>query len=275
MKISNDVMKNSNDAKQFHLDMLGRYGLISVYKQMIVTLVLLVLVSVPSAGIGILASAATAVASAVLFHHSICRIRKEKHVSYDSVVISGLFIGLILAPNNLFAIIIASFAAVASKSIKSNGRHVFNPAMAGIFAATVLTPSFDSWAGASQVVPVLILGSLVAQKFRRLHLVIPFVVTYLSLSAAYRFASSLQPIYIEALGGILYFFAFLMLIEPRTTPATKNARTVYGIASAAIVFVLALIVPQYAMTGGLLLSNLFVQPIEKIINNGKAKTTSI
>ncbi len=268
------LMGRYESGPNFYKAILGKYKLISIYKQMIITLSLLVLISAPSAGIGILASAATAVASAVLFHHIVCRIRKEKLVSYDSVIISGLFIGLILAPNNLFAAVFASFAAVVSKSVKFNDRRVFNPAMAGIFAATTLTPSFDSWAGASQAVPVLILGLLIAQKFRRFHLAIPFIVAYLSLSSAYRLASSLHPAYLEASGGIIYFFAFFMLVEPRTTPAAKNARIAYGVVSAMVIFALTLAVPQYAMTGGLLLSNLLVQPIERIIKGDKTGTAS-
>ncbi len=258
----------------FYKTILEKYKLINIYRQMIITLSILVVIGALSAGTGIIANAATAVASAVLFHHIVCGIRKEKFVSYDSVIISGLFIGLILAPNNLFAAVLASLAAVASKSIKFNGRRVFNPAMAGIFAAITLTPSFDSWAGASQVVPVLILGSLVAQKFKRFHLAVPFIVAYLSLSSAYRFASSLHPVYSEALSGIIYFFAFFMLVEPKTSPAAKNAGIAYGVISAIVVFSLGLAVPKYAMAGGLLLSNLLVRPIERIVNNNKVNTAS-
>ncbi len=205
------------------------------------------------------------VASAWVFHYAQAKIRKKEEIKYDSVIISGLFIGLILSPSSPYVLILASFAAVISHFIKINNRHLLNPAMTGIFLAVLLTNSSDTWLGASQLLPVLILGLLVSQKFRRFHLTVPFLAIYLSLSMLHNLSSSVNPIYQDAFGGLIYFLAFFMLVEPKTTPTKRNARIAYGMVSAMIIFVLGLTVPKYAITAGLLLCNLLVQPIEKLI----------
>ncbi len=242
-----------------------RYNRATIYRQMTATLFLLVIVSSLDFGLQLITNTAISMASIFLFHFIVSKLRKKEEISYESVAISGLLIGLILSPDTPSAIVLASFVAVLSKRIKLNGRHLLNPAMAGIFSAILLTNSTDAWMGASSLLPVLILGILIAQKYRRLHLVIPFVFTHMSLSMLHKLYYNIHPAYHDIFGGLIYFLAFFMLLEPKTTPITKNARIAYGIVSAVIIFALGLTVPKYAVTGGLLLCNLLVQPIEKII----------
>lgn len=247
------------------LSLIDKYNRINIYRQMIATLSLLVLINAFYSGAQILTDSLIAVASTVFFHFVKSKLRKKEEIEYDSVIISGLFIGLILSPSTTYVLVLASFIAVMSHSIKINNRHLFNPAMAGIFLAVLLTNSSDAWFGASQLLPVLILGLLVSQKFRRFHLTIPFLAMYMSLSMLHNLFSSINPIYQDAFGGLIYFLAFFMLVEPKTSPVKRNARIAYGIVSAMIIFALGLILPRYAVTAGLLICNLLVQPIEKLV----------
>ncbi len=243
----------------------ARYARITIYQLMVMALSLLVLINAVNFGSQSLVNAAVALISVFAFHYAISKLRKKEQISYESVAITGLLIALILSPSELYVLAFASLAAVLSKRIKLNNKHAVNPAMFGIFLAVMLTNSSDAWFGSSQLVPILILGLLVAQKYRRLHLVVPFVLVHSLLSIVHRFYYNIHPVYHDMFGGVIYFLAFFMLLEPKTTPNNKNARIVYGVIGAAIIFSLGLIVPKYAVTGGLLLCNLLIQPIEKFV----------
>ncbi|MBI4174203.1 MAG: RnfABCDGE type electron transport complex subunit D [Candidatus Aenigmarchaeota archaeon] len=245
--------------------LLDKYNRINVYRQMILTLLLLAVINAYYNGVQVVVDSAIAAASAVFFHFAKSKLRKREGVEYDSVIISGLFIGLILSPAPLHALVFASFIAVMSHFVKINNHHLFNPAMSGIFLAALFLNAGDSWVGASQLVPVLILGLLVSHKFRRFHLTLPFLAAYLSLSMAHRLVSNAHPVYHDIFGGLVYFLAFFMLVEPKTTPITRNGRIAYGIISAIIIFSLSLAVPKYAAMAGLLVCNLLVQPIGKFV----------
>lgn len=242
-----------------------RYARITIYQLMIISLSLLVLINSASLGTQLTVNAAITLASVFIFHYVVSKLRKKEQISYESVAITGLLIALILSPSELYVLIFASLAAVLSKRIKLNNRHVVNPAMSGIFLAVLLTGASDAWFGASQLVPVLVLGILVAQKYRRLHLVIPFIFVHSLLSIAHRFYYNIHPVYHDIFGGVIYFLAFFMLLEPKTTPNNKNARIAYGMISAVIIFTLGLLAPKYAVTGGLLLCNLLIQPVERFV----------
>ena len=241
------------------------YARITIYQQMIISLSLLVLINSVNLGAQLLVNSAITIAGIFVFHYLISKLRKKEQISYESVAITGLLIALILMPSELYVLVLASLIAVLSKRIKFSNRHVVNPAMTGVFAAVLLTNSSDSWSGAAQLLPVIVLGLMVAQKYRRLHFVIPFIFTHMLLSVAHRFYYGIHPVYHDIFGGLIYFLAFFMLLEPKTTPVRPNARIVYGIVSAIIIFALGLFAPKYAVTGGLLLCNLLIQPIEKIV----------
>lgn len=243
----------------------ARYARVTIYQLTIISLSLLVVVNSVNFGTQLLVNTVVALASVFIFHYAISRLRKKEQISYESVAITGLLIALVLAPNNPYEIIFASLLALLSKRIKLNNRHIVNPAMAGVFSAVLLANSPDAWTGASQVLPVVVLGLLVAQKYRRLHLVSAFIATHLSLSVIHKLYYNVHPVYHDVFGGVIYFLAFFMLTEPKTTPITKNARIAYGICSATIIFILGLVAPKYALAAGLLLSNLLVQPLEKLV----------
>ncbi|MBI2085614.1 MAG: RnfABCDGE type electron transport complex subunit D [Candidatus Aenigmarchaeota archaeon] len=260
-----DHIQDANIKKENMLNYIKvRYNRITIYKQMIATLFLLVIISSLGVGLQLITNTAISISSIFLFHFIVSKLRKKEEISYESVAITGLLIGLILLPDTPYAIVLASLAAVLSKRIKLNGRHLLNPAMSGVFFAILLTNSSDAWVGASSLLLVLILGIPIAQKYRRLHLIVPFVFTHMSLSVIHKLYYNIHPVYHDLFGGLIYFLAFFMLLEPKTTPITKNARIAYGIISAVIIFVLGLTIPKYAVTGGLLICNLLIQPIEKI-----------
>lgn len=158
----------------------------------------------------------------------------------ESSYITALILALIITPTNpgsvsyLWFLGWAAIIAMASKYILSlNKKHIFNPAaLAVAITSFTLGLSATWWVGTGAMVPfVLIGGLLIVRKIKRFDLVIPFfiaaiaVTLFFDLSAGVSALSSLQGI---LLNSSLFFFAFVMLTEPLTTPPTKTPRIIYG-----------------------------------------------
>ncbi len=188
-------------------------------------------------------------------------------------VISGFFIGLVLANNQIWYVpAVASAIAIFGKHIGSyfmgffgQRKHVFNPAMIGIFLSILIFKTTDGWAGAANLMAVAILGLFLLYKFRRFHLVIPFFLTYLIiLFLLTYFLGDISNFINRILDSTIYFFAAFMLVEPMTSPVRTKGRIIYGILSGVIIALTTMFLPIYSLTLGLLVCNLFVPLINKI-----------
>jgi ferredoxin-NADP reductase/Na+-translocating ferredoxin:NAD+ oxidoreductase RnfD subunit len=165
----------------------------------------------------------------------------EAPVNVESVYITALILALIVSPltslndTTFFALAMwASLWAMGSKYILAVGRkHLFNPAAFAV-ALTYLTVGLSAswWVGTVWMAPfVLVGGLLVVRKLRRTDLVVSFFVFALAavllpyLTSGGDVMAALGKI---TLGSPLFFFAFVMLTEPLTTPPKWYARIVYG-----------------------------------------------
>lgn len=159
----------------------------------------------------------------------------------ESVYITALILALIISPLTSVTdavyfplAIFASVGAIASKYILAIGRkHICNPAAAGVvLTAAVLGLSASWWVATFWMVPITVIGGiLMVRKIRRWDLVLSFftaaVVSILipTLLGSGDALSTLQHI---AFISPLFFFAFVMLTEPLTTPPSRIRRIVYG-----------------------------------------------
>ena len=169
--------------------------------------------------------------------------QKQKFRIPFSGIITGLIIGCV-APINvpLLPILVACAIAIASKFfIKVKSANVFNPAALGLLALGLLSIG-SSWWGTSSVnvygvaLSLSIVLVIAAYECRRLPLAFSFIIASVALSIA------ASPIGLGnatvAILGVNYFFAFLMLTEPKTSPPKKVAQAVYGIYVAVLYFAL-------------------------------------
>jgi ferredoxin-NADP reductase len=160
--------------------------------------------------------------------------------NYESVFITALILTLIIPvafSQNIFFLIIASVVAMASKYFLTvEKKHIFNPAAVSVAGISLLSRfSATWWVGTEYMLPfVLIGGLLVMRKIRREDLIITFLISVFVLLGISRFitfgtvASILNVWERSVLDSALFFFAFVMLVEPLTIPATKNLQRIYA-----------------------------------------------
>ncbi|MBI4363289.1 MAG: hypothetical protein HY545_00365 [Candidatus Doudnabacteria bacterium] len=179
--------------------------------------------------------------------------------NYESQFITAEILTLIAGPlnplvfGNLLYLTVLSLLAMGSKYILAyKGRHIFNPAAFGVFAAALILGQGASWwVGNVYLLPVMLVGGfLILKKLRWFHLVLAFLVPHFMLVVIS--SGSLT------VSAAIIYFAVVMLVEPLTAPAGKKLRIAYGIATAVAIFAYQNFVPDfsYSLETGLLSANL-------------------
>ena len=203
----------------------------------------------------------------------------------ESTYISALILALIITPiqgyADLWFLGWAAVLAMASKYIVTiAGKHLFNPvAFAVALTYFTINQSASWWVGNAQMLPFVIVGGLlVVRKIRRSALVTSFLVTGLvvTLLGTLFSGSNLG----QALSGLAlyspyFFFAFIMLTEPLTTPPTRSLRIAYG-ALVGLLFAPVFHIGSFYITPelALLVGNVFaylVSPKAKLVLHLKGK----
>lgn len=171
-----------------------------------------------------------------------------------SAIITGLIVGTVSMNAPVVGTFIAALLAILSKFIiRWKNSHIFNPAVFGVVAVQLLNPAAHGGGsmahGASQVVqgfgpgglavsmwlvPLLLFANWRAKK---LWVSIPFLV---ATALLFRFTglASLNSLNIQDIFKFLevlpYYFAFIIVSEPKTSPWTKNEQIVFGIGIATL-----------------------------------------
>ncbi len=154
--------------------------------------------------------------------------------TYISALILALIITPLQTPHDLWFLGWAAVWAMASKYIVAiDKKHIFNPvAFAVALTYFTINQSASWWVGNAPMLPfVLIGGILIVRRIRRTDLVWSFLLTGLATMLLFSlfngddFIASIQKV---ALYSPLFFFAFVILTEPVTTPPTHKLRIIYG-----------------------------------------------
>ncbi len=195
----------------------------------------------PFTPLALIASSALIMAVCI-FTNTIFSYIFEAPANVESVYISAFILILILTPPSsldYFSFLpLAGWAAVwamASKYILAiRKKHVFNPvAIAVVLTAFGINQSASWWVGGNiPMTPWIILGGLlVVRKIRRYDLMISFfIVSIVTIagSALLKGGDIIITIQKALLHSPLFFFSFVMLTEPLTTPPTKQLQIIYG-----------------------------------------------
>lgn len=228
---------------------------------------LLLLAAVASIGRGFPVNLVIAAATVAVLDVAIKKVMlKRKPVMPLSAIISGLIIGSI-APFSAspLVVIVASAVAMLSKFfIRLKGTHIFNPATLGLLVSLALFAKGDEWWAAIASVNVLgysllLMPILVIASYKALKL--STAVPFLAAIAILFHLTGIAPL--NSLSGLLpfleslpYYFAFIMVSEPRTSPYARNEQIAFGTGVAVLSAILFLYTSFYPVFVALLLGNL-------------------
>jgi len=160
-------------------------------------------------------------------------------VNAESSLLTGLILSLIIAPAmpdaSFFFLLWAALLAMASKYILAiYGKHLFNPAAFGVaMTALFLNQSATWWVGGNLPMLVFVVagGVLIVRKIHRTDLVLTFLGAALLSEIAFvplTFGTIYNTLSTTLLHTPLFFFAFVMLTEPLTTPPRRVGRVLYA-----------------------------------------------
>lgn len=192
-----------------------------------------------------------------------------------SGIITGIIIGSV-APINapLAAVVLAVLIGVLSKFLlQHRSVNILNPASIGLLVSLPLFGLGDEWWAAGNynmygmaisLTPILI---VLAYSARRLTAAASFIIVMFVFEIA--FGALSQGFSAAALAsmlfGINYFFAFVMLTEPKTSPHPRRAQALYGAAVALMFVILAFSRLPYPLLIALLAGNVLYFAYKKYL----------
>ncbi|HWY62324.1 MAG TPA: hypothetical protein VNW15_10535 [Rhizomicrobium sp.] len=165
----------------------------------------------------------------------------EVDSSPDSVLITALILILIITPMTPgnaaevgYAVFASLWAMAAKYMLTAKRRNIFNPAGFGVtLAAIVLGSSVSWWIGGSLYFLPLILagGLLIMAKMNAAEMLTGFAAAaLLTVAMTSPTGNPVKSMSDIALHSMFFFFAFVLLTEPRTAPLGRVNRLVYGVA---------------------------------------------
>lgn len=155
----------------------------------------------------------------------VSKFRTGHWIATMSSMVTGLLIGLVFDPTApLYFLILACFITVLGKQFFAAGshQHVWNPAVFGIAATTILFNQSTGWWAASwgmAPLAIIFVGMMLSlsQIRRQMMPLIFLAVLFLFFGVTGTWNSALQ----QLLNGTYVFFAFIMLPEPVTSISGK------------------------------------------------------
>lgn len=175
----------------------------------------------------------------------------------ESSLITGLITGFVLSSSQEWRLfLLAGFLAVILKHlIRFGGKHIFNPAALGIFLVVAVFNKATQWHGAYWWGIIIPFGLYFAWKIRKISLVSAYFVSYVLISMI-QWHWFKQPFW-NQIYYANWFFIFVMLVEPRTSPSDFKQNIFFGIVVSALSFALYRVrLPFDADLPALLASNL-------------------
>ena len=208
----------------------------------------------------------------LLLYVAFTKFFTNKHKNVWDTVITCLILFLILhygsgVKDLVFPLTATFFAIVLKFFVEFKGSPVVNPAAAGLLVSALvlaffpgLEHPFVSWWGASyQGILSLVLIALWVlvgvPSWRRWHAVVAFLVVFgLGFLVRGEGVESLRFIFTDAM---VYFFATIMLMEPKTSPFKPGHQIAYGAFAAILIQILMSVNAPYDYLFGLVGANLF------------------
>lgn len=178
-------------------------------------------------------------------------------------VVTALIIFLLFDNISPFylTIIPLTLSVVQKQFLRLGGQHIFNPAVFGLYIASLVGyPTF--WWGVSWgwlPLIITILGGIRITMFtlRQHFIIIPYILASVAIYVFFLGAiPTLSSLASAFLAGSFWFFSFVMLPEPITSPHKNKSRVIYSLFVALLPLVLLNRLPGDTILLSLLLGNL-------------------
>lgn len=206
-----------------------------------------------------------AVVSCILIDFVIVKASKKAFRVPLVAIITGLIIGSV-APitASILLVVLASFIAEVTKFfLKAKSRNIFNPAALGLLIALLIFGVGDEWWATPTIhafgfmIPIAAILIISAYEVKRLPLaLVATVATAIGVVITAGFGLSAGSL-LTAILTINYYFIFLMVVDPKTSPTKVSGQVIYGIGVALIALLLILAKIPYPLLVTLLLANVF------------------
>lgn len=198
--------------------------------------------------VDILLSGTYLIAICNLSNYAISKLFGAK-TNLESALITALILTLIMGPfsffENIFVLTFVGVVAMASKYVLAvRKKHIFNPAaIAVLLSAIFLNSGATWWIGSMYTLPIIFFGGLlVLTKIKRWELIAGFLTVYFLTIIIFGNSLTLNSFFVPP----VWFFVFVMLVEPLTSPSTRNKQIVFGAFAALVYFLLPKVVSGYA-----------------------------
>lgn len=221
--------------------------------------------SIQTKDVAFLYASLTAVAVALAAELIFSFLLTKKFSLSDSPIITGLIIGFVISSDErLWVFALASIFAIGSKFLlRIKNKHIFNPAAFGSFLVIILFSANTQWKGTYSWIALLPFGLYFIYKINKLELLSGYALTSLILFGGQAIIQKV-PLW-NIFGYFSYFFIFIMLIEPKTTPIKPKGKFLFGIGAGALIFVLTQAGMRFDVElAGLLIMNMAVPLLNKI-----------
>lgn len=185
-----------------------------------------------------IANTVIAVLTAVVVEMVVIYIKRRSFKIHDSAIVSGLIVGFVLADSNRWWLFcIAATVAILSKHLlRIQQKHIFNPAALGIFLSAIIFGCQLQWHGTFLWYILLPAGIYFSYKIRRLEILASYGIVSLGLFGVQALINHINLLTI--FGYFSYFYIFIMIIEPKTTPFKMVGKLIFGAGIAIAIFVL-------------------------------------
>lgn len=179
-----------------------------------------------------------AVLFSVLTEGVILYVKTKKIQITASAITSGLILGLVFSSESPWwmFLTLAILTIGLKHLVRFHGKNLFNPATLGIFLVVLLLKGYTEWKGAYVWYVLVPAGLYLVYKIKKMELALGYFLTSLLLFIPQALKQG-TPI-LEIFGYFNYFFIFIMMIEPKTTPAQRWPKFLFGAGVALLVFLL-------------------------------------
>jgi len=211
----------------------------SIKTQLIIYLACFALfLAIKDKDISFLFSVLVAVISALVIESSIFYLKTKTSQITESSVITGLIIGFVLSGDEVWwKFVFASALAILSKHlIRFQKKHIFNPAAFGIFLSIILLQASTQWRGTYLWYILVPFGIYFVNKLKKTGVLIGYALVSLLLFGSQAMLQKVS--FWDIFGYLSYFYIFVMVIEPKTTPLKTMGKYLFGAGTAALIFIL-------------------------------------